>query len=90
VLLFAAACGEAQQTIGATATPVVGPDGARGWYAVECHETQANCYKIAGQACPGGYVTQTQQAHDGQVMYANRREANASPTYHGDMLIRCR
>ncbi|HEX3343280.1 MAG TPA: hypothetical protein VHS09_01855 [Polyangiaceae bacterium] len=49
VVLLLAACAHS------TSTPVNGPDGAPGWYAITCRNDQSACLEAAGKACPSGY-----------------------------------
>ncbi len=86
--IVAAAC------VRAEATPVVGPDGQPGWFAVSCKRNQANCYEMAGEVCPGGYEIAGADSRTG-VAVAGAVTTGSSfvavhPTYHGELLIKCR
>jgi hypothetical protein len=78
----------------ASATPVNGPDGQPGWFAISCKKDQGNCEEKAGEVCPGGYVTADESGREGAVVVANGNSSGSwgyvVPTYHGHMLIKCK
>ena len=88
LLLLPAACAYSE------ATPDQGHDGQAGWIAVSCRKSQSNCYEMAGEVCPAGYVTADQEGHAGVavsgIVTPSSGFVGVHPTYHGDMLIKCR
>jgi hypothetical protein len=70
----------------AESTPVRGPDGTLGWYAVSCRKSQRYCWQEAARVCPEGYDVADQSQRQG--FYATQYSAGS--TYHGDMLIKCK
>ena len=68
---------------------VVGPDGAP-WIAVTCSHGAQNCWREAGEVCPGGYVKADQGGSGGAVGIADRSGGVIVPTQHDQMLIQCK
>jgi len=71
---------------------VVMPDGSSG-HAIHCHK-QVDCWRIAGQECPGGYDVYDKQGYTGQDSYATVNQsggfAASGTTFTGDMLVKCK
>ena len=68
---------------------VIGPDGAP-WIAVTCSHGAQNCWREAGEVCPGGYVKADQGGSAGAVGIAGRAGGVIVPTQHDQMLIQCK
>jgi hypothetical protein len=83
VALLVASCG-------ASAKQVNGPDGSGVWYSITCRRTRANCIEKAGEVCPNGYETENSSEQKGIDVDVNAMYANASTTYDGQMLVKCR
>jgi len=76
----------------ASARPVRGPDGQRGWFAISCKEDQANCYEKAGEVCPGGYVMADRGGQTGtlDMVDSTSGDTYSVATYRGYMLVKCK
>jgi hypothetical protein len=63
-------------------TPLKGPDGQE-WVAISCTHGAKNCWKAAGDFCPGGYVAadEVQSTTHGFLFSSHMRD---------EMLIRCK
>jgi len=74
----------------ATATPVHGPDGDPGWFAITCRRDQGNCVEKAGEVCPGGYVVAGSDGRESLSVIPTQSGSVVSTHYHGEMLVKCK
>ena len=66
----------------ASAKPVSGPDGERGWFAISCEKEPSNCEEKAGDVCPAGYDIMDASGHHGvaAVVDDTGGEGTVAPT----------
>ena len=62
----------------------------RGMYSIECRRSQGNCYEEAARVCPGGFDVMDGSGRQGAVVQSWGNTATVTPTYNGEMLVRCR
>jgi hypothetical protein len=74
--LFIAGCSEHDLT------PLKGPDGQE-WVAISCTHGAKNCWKAAGDFCPGGYIAADE-------VQSTTRHFLFSTHTRDEMLIRCK
>jgi hypothetical protein len=77
----------------ADSSPIRGPDGRKDWLLVSCHGSHGGCLEEAGERCPHGYDTASDQAwQSGSVSYVNRSTSTVitGNARRGEMLIHCR
>ena len=76
----------------ASAKPVSGPDGERGWFAISCKKDPGNCEEKARDVCPAGYDIMDASGHHGVAAVADDSDGEGTvvPTYRGHMLIKCK
>jgi len=74
------------------AYPVSGPDGTQ-WWSITCSQGQDNCWRKAGQLCPGGYITESESMASratGVGMTNTGHTVAVAANKSGQMLIKCR
>ena len=85
-VLFVTGCIQSSQQ-------VMAPDGGGAWL-VDCRKDRMYCYDEAQRLCPHGYFVLDSSQQSGAVAqtYAGAYSAATivSPTYHGELMIRCR
>ena len=75
--LFAVAC--AQHDL----SPIKGPDGQE-WVAISCRDNARECWRAAGEFCPGGWETadEIQTRSHGFLIFGHHMK--------NEMLVRCK
>lgn len=70
---------------GASSTKV-----GRDTFAIDCHTSRKNCYQEAAKVCPYGFDIADSSDKQGAIVTPVGDSAVVTPTYQGEMLVRCK